>query len=86
VATATRFRQRAQGQLRMPRKRSSRGYEKLASEDLDSIAQQYGPDDVPVPKVLHDFDPQVRAPKHHCLHAPQHTHAARADGQAAAEA
>lgn len=43
------------------KKRSHRGYDKVATDDLDGIQSSYGPEDVPVPKVLHDFDPNVRA-------------------------
>ena len=42
------------------KKRSHKGYERVATDDLDEIAESYGPEDVPVPKVLHDFDPNVR--------------------------
>jgi hypothetical protein len=42
------------------KKRSHRGYDKVATDDLDDIQENYGPEDVPVPKVLHDFDPKVR--------------------------
>ncbi len=42
-------------------KRTHKGYEKVATDDLDDIADHYGPEDVPVPKVLHDFDPNVRS-------------------------
>ena len=42
------------------KKRSHKGYERVATDDLDDIAESYGPEDVPVPKVLHDFDPNVR--------------------------
>ena len=45
---------------KMLKKRSHKGYEKVATDDLDDIAHHYGPEDVPVPKVLHDFDPNVR--------------------------
>ena len=51
---------------RMPSKsrRSHRGYEKVATEDFDDdSAASTRAEDVPVPKVLSDFDPKVRA---HC--------------------
>eukprot|EP01047_Picozoa_sp_COSAG01_P007936 COSAG01_NODE_306_length_19162_cov_14.196611_12_plen_77_part_00 len=45
---------------RMPRKRSHKGYTRVASEDLDDAAAEYAPDSVPVPRELQDFDPKVR--------------------------
>jgi hypothetical protein len=50
---------------RKMKKRSHKGYEKVATDDLDDIADHYGPEDVPVPKVLHDFDPNVRSCSSH---------------------
>jgi|EP01046_Picozoa_sp_COSAG06_P017135 hypothetical protein len=50
------------------KKRSHKGYEKVATDDLDDISGTYdSPEDVPVPKVLHDFDPKVRSSVHRQL-------------------
>ena len=47
--------------MRMPRKRSKKGYAQVASDDLDDVAAQYGAaDHIPVPKALHEFDPKVQ--------------------------
>ena len=41
--------------------RSRKGYEKVPTEDADAPASYDNPEDVPVPQVLLDFDPAVRA-------------------------